>query len=91
MKAQAGWTIWLDRREIGWASTRNRAKLQIDDSLTAWAIPEGGSGEGQDRTADTAVFSRVLYRLSYLAADTACIAVPTGFEPAFSALTGRRV
>jgi hypothetical protein len=33
----------------------------------------------------------VLYRLSYLAADTARIAVPTGFEPAFSALTGRRV
>ena len=23
-------------------------------------------GEGRDRTADTAVFSRVLYRLSYL-------------------------
>jgi hypothetical protein len=26
-----------------------------------------GGGQGQDRTADTAVFSRVLYQLSYLA------------------------
>ena len=26
-----------------------------------------GSGQGQNRTADTAVFSRVLYQLSYLA------------------------
>jgi hypothetical protein len=25
------------------------------------------SGEGQNRTADTAIFSRVLYQLSYLA------------------------
>jgi hypothetical protein len=27
------------------------------------------SGEGQGRTADTAIFSRVLYQLSYLARD----------------------
>jgi hypothetical protein len=27
------------------------------------------SGEGRNRTGDTTVFSRVLYRLSYLAAD----------------------
>jgi hypothetical protein len=27
-----------------------------------------GDGEGQSRTADTAIFSRVLYQLSYLAA-----------------------
>jgi len=33
VKAQSGWTVWLDRREIGWASTRNRAKLQIDELL----------------------------------------------------------
>lgn len=26
-----------------------------------------GDGEGQNRTADTAIFSRVLYQLSYLA------------------------
>jgi len=32
-KAQAGWAIWLDRREVGWASTRVRAKLQIDELL----------------------------------------------------------
>ena len=28
---------------------------------------EGGRGQGRNRTSDTAVFSRVLYRLSYLA------------------------
>ena len=27
----------------------------------------GGNGEGQDRTGDTTIFSRVLYQLSYLA------------------------
>jgi integrase len=43
------------------------------------------SGEGQNRTADTAVFSRVLCQLSYLAP-----AVRTGFEPATSTLTGWR-
>ena len=54
-------------------------------------------GEGQNRTADTAVFSRVLCQLSYLAGDDAPppedggSAVRTGFEPAISALTGRRV
>jgi len=32
-KAQAGWTIWLDRHEVGWASTRGRAKRQIDELL----------------------------------------------------------
>jgi hypothetical protein len=50
---------------------------------TTW--PAGG--EGQNRTADTAVFSRVLCQLSYLAASPA---VPTGFEPATSTLTGWR-
>ena len=62
------------------------------------------SGQGQNRTADTAVFSRVLCQLSYLAARSRShlfakpranraerLAVPTGFEPAISALTGRRV
>jgi hypothetical protein len=44
-------------------------------------------GEGQNRTADTAVFSRVLCQLSYLASRPA---VPTGFEPATSTLTGWR-
>ena len=32
--------------------------------------PDGdpdGSGEGQNRTGDTTIFSRVLYQLSYLA------------------------
>jgi hypothetical protein len=55
-------------------------------------------GQGRDRTADLAVFSRTLYRLSYLPSRPGLRveslgptpAVPTGFEPATSALTGRR-
>ena len=53
------------------------------------------SGEGQNRTADTAVFSRVLCQLSYLAMLTrpargpVALARVTGFEPAITALTGR--
>src|SRR5436305_7118385 len=31
-----------------------------------------GSGEGRNRTGDTTVFSRVLYRLSYLAREAKC-------------------
>jgi hypothetical protein len=30
--------------------------------------PQPADGEGQNRTGDTTIFSRVLYRLSYLAA-----------------------
>jgi hypothetical protein len=29
--------------------------------------PQPGDGEGQNRTGDTTIFSRVLYQLSYLA------------------------
>jgi hypothetical protein len=29
--------------------------------------PQLGDGEGQNRTGDTTIFSRVLYQLSYLA------------------------
>lgn len=45
-------------------------------------------GSGQDRTADTEIFSLVLYRLSYRAKN---MAVPTGLEPAIFCVTGRRV
>src|SRR6478672_1499023 len=34
------------------------------------------SGEGQDRTGDTAIFSRVLYQLSYLAEAAAILPRP---------------
>jgi lactoylglutathione lyase len=40
----------------------NRGDMRID---RGW----GGDGEGRNRTGDTTIFSRVLYRLSYLAAD----------------------
>ncbi len=43
--------------------------------------------EGRNRTADTGIFSPLLYRLSYLGN----LAEPTGLEPAISGLTGRRV
>jgi hypothetical protein len=33
--------------------------------------PQPADGEAQNRTGDTTIFSRVLYRLSYLAADAA--------------------
>lgn len=39
--------------------------------------------EGRNRTADTAIFSRMLYQLSYLG-----LAAPTGLEPAISHVTG---
>jgi hypothetical protein len=46
---------------------------------------EGGrfGAEGRNRTADTAIFSRMLYQLSYLG-----VAAPTGLEPAISHVTG---
>ncbi len=59
---------------------------------------ENGSGQGQNRTADTRIFSAVLYRLSYLTTgslqperSTRAARHPaelTGFEPATFTLTG---
>ena len=46
-------------------------------------------GSGQNRTADTRIFSPLLYRLSYRAKKI--MAVPTGLEPAIFCVTGRRV
>jgi hypothetical protein len=42
-------------------------------SATAWTFfaLRAKNGEGRNRTGDTTVFSRVLYRLSYLAAPEA--------------------
>ncbi len=50
-------------------------------------IKKEKSGLGQNRTADTLSFNQVLYQLSY----QAIMAVPTGFEPAISCVTGRHV
>ncbi len=41
----------------------------------------GGGAEGQNRTADTAIFSRMLYRLSYLG-----VVGGTGLEPVASSV-----
>src|SRR5690606_28008880 len=56
-------------------------------------------GQGRNRTADTGIFSPVLYRLSYLSnirdqldcGELVPLAEPTGLEPAISGVTGRRV
>ena len=46
-------------------------------------IDVGSGARGRIRTADTAIFSRMLYQLSYLG-----VAAPTGLEPAISHVTG---
>jgi hypothetical protein len=30
-KAQAGWSIWLGKQEVGWGSTKVRAKQFVDE------------------------------------------------------------
>ena len=32
-KAQAGWTVWLGNREVGWGSTKVGAKRFVDEVL----------------------------------------------------------
>src|SRR5438876_691581 len=32
-KVQAGWSIWLGNREVGWGSTKTGAKRTIDEML----------------------------------------------------------
>ena len=49
---------------------------------------KSNGGFGQNRTADTRIFSPLLYRLSYEAKNK--MAVPTGFETAIFCVTGRR-
>jgi hypothetical protein len=34
-KAQAGWSIWLGRAEVGWAPTKVKAKLAVDAELAS--------------------------------------------------------
>ena len=49
-------------------------------------------GSGRNRTADTRIFSPLLYQLSYRARlDLIKVAELTGFEPAISCVTGRHV
>ena len=43
-------------------------ELNRDRGGSNWLNPKGsGYGQGQNRTADTRIFSPLLYRLSYLA------------------------
>ena len=54
-------------------------------------IPILMDGAGRNRTADTWSFNPLLYQLSYRATILSIMAVPTGFEPAISCVTGRHV
>ena len=47
---------------------RNRPRDTVAGSRKPLTSRENEDGEGQNRTADTTIFSRVLYQLSYLAA-----------------------
>ena len=61
--------------------------------LFARGTPGGGGGRDRRRSGDLALFRRALCQLSYptvVAPTRDRSAVPTGFEPATSGLTGRR-
>ena len=58
------------------------------DALSTELFPQIG-GQRRDRTADTGIFSPLLYQLSYLAAYKK-MATWMGLEPTTSAVTGRR-
>jgi hypothetical protein len=59
----------------------------LTNPLEIWGPPFGVNGEGRNRTGDTTVFSRVLYRLSYLASGGSLAPVPGPFrrKPAVNA------
>ncbi len=62
-------------------------------AFSHFATPPTNGGSGRNRTADTRIFSPLLYRLSYRAIIMESInlemAVRTGLEPATSCVTGR--
>ena len=66
------------------------AKHSIQLSYERVTTFKKNGGSGQDRTADTRIFSPVLYRLSYRA-NNKKMAVPKGLEPSIFCVTGRRV
>jgi hypothetical protein len=50
------------------AKSKVKMELNRDRRGSNWLNPKGsGYGQGQNRTADTRIFSPLLYRLSYLA------------------------
>ena len=56
--------------------------LHRDDRLRAvradYGQREGDGAQGRDRTTDTAIFSRMLYQLSYLGPSEAAVAAGRG-------------
>ncbi len=65
------------------AKTKGRSGWKKGATLKTRVACFHPGAEGRNRTADTAIFSRMLYQLSYLG-----LAAPTGLEPAISHVTG---
>ena len=58
---------------------------------TTELLPHVYGASGRTRTADTRIFSPLLYQLSYRGLLIKNMAEPTGLEPAIFGLTGRHV
>jgi hypothetical protein len=84
-------TAWL-RANKWWRGTdSNRRTLReriYSPPRLATSLPLQNGGLGRNRTADTRIFSPLLYRLSYQAFFK--MAELTGLEPATSGVTDRR-
>jgi hypothetical protein len=83
-----GGGVWSGRRD-----SNPRPSPWQGDALPTEPLPLGptaskGGAEGQDRTGDTAIFSRVLYRLSYLGPKTSHAELPVGGPQDTTALSG---
>ncbi len=79
-------------RLMGIEPTNARATIWCVNHFATTAIPQlfvCKSGSGRNRTADTRIFSPLLYQLSYRANIILKMAVRTGLEPATSCVTGR--
>ena len=71
-----------------WFVAKHSIQLSYERIYAPNLSKKSNGGFGQNRTADTRIFSPLLYRLSYEAKNK--MAVPTGFEPAIFCVTGRR-
>ena len=79
---------------LGYVAIKWSGKRDSNSRPSPWqgdALPlsyfRRNGASGQNRTADTRIFSPLLYRLSYRGK----LATLNGFEPSISAVTGRHV
>ena len=54
------------RGRVGWFDIPGKGSLQATTHPQTGGVFFGDGAESQNRTGDTAIFSRVLYQLSYL-------------------------